>query len=109
MADFVTICLTCFSKYLVLQHCRSSSQFTRPLARVWPVIVRYRPKFSANSLRSFPVNSSKFSTILEVAIALASSDLRPSWRLVFLFFFFFLPRGCRGPQGHRLQRVKQTS
>ena len=44
----------------------------RPLAWVWPVIRRNRPKFSASSLRSLPVNSGKFTTILEVAIALAS-------------------------------------
>ena len=69
LADYVTICLTCFSRYLVLQHCESRSHFTRPLARVWPVILRNRPKFSANSLRSFPVKSGKFTTISEVAIA----------------------------------------
>ena len=55
------------------------------------------------------MNSGKFTTILEVAMALAFWDLRPSWRLVFLFFFFFLPLGSGGPQGHRPQRVKQTS
>ena len=37
------------------------------------------------------MNSGKFTTILKVAIALASPDLRLSWRLVFLFFFLFLP------------------
>ena len=72
VADFVTICLTCFSRYLVLQHCRSRSHFTRPLARVRPVIPRNRPKLSANSLTSFPVNSGKFTMVLELAIALAS-------------------------------------
>ena len=29
VADLVTICLTCFSRYLVLQHCRSRSHLTR--------------------------------------------------------------------------------
>ena len=75
VADFVAIGLTCSSRYLVLQHCRSRSHFTRPLAWVWPVILRNWPKFSVNSLRSFPVNSVKFTTILEVDIALASWDL----------------------------------
>ena len=45
---------------------------TRPLAWVWPVNRRNRRKFSANSLRSLRVNSGRFTTILEVAIALAS-------------------------------------
>ena len=61
------------STYLpTLQHCRSRSHLTRPLVWVWPVNRRKRPKFSANSLRSLPVNSGRFTTILEVAIALAS-------------------------------------
>ena len=63
---------TCLSTYLVLQHCKSRWHLTRPVARVWPVILSNRPKFSANSLRSFPVNSGSFTTILEVFIALAS-------------------------------------
>ena len=85
------ICLTCFSNYLVLQHCNSRSHFTRPLPWVWPFILRNRSKRSAKSPRSFPGNSGKITTFLEVAIALASLDPRLSWRLLFLFFFFFLP------------------
>ena len=72
VAELVTICLTCFSRYLVLQHCRNRSHLTRPLAWVWPVNRRNQPKFSANSLRSLPVNSGRLPTILEVAIALGS-------------------------------------
>ena len=34
VADFVTICFTCFSKYLVLRHCKSRSHLTLPIARV---------------------------------------------------------------------------
>ena len=45
------------------------------------------------------MNSGKFTTILEVAIALASWDLRPSRRLVFLFYFFFRPLGFSGSLG----------
>ena len=63
LADLVTICLTCFSKYLVLQHCNSRSHYTQPLMWVWPVILRNRPKFYANSLRFLSVNSGKFTTI----------------------------------------------
>ena len=72
VADFVTICLTYFSRYLVLQYCRTRSHFTCALARVWPVILRKWPKFSADLLRSFPVSLGRFTTISEVAIALAS-------------------------------------
>ena len=39
------------------------------------------------------MNSGKFTTILEAAVALASWDLRPSGRLVFLFFFVVCPLG----------------
>ena len=77
VADFVTICLTCFSSYLVLLHCRSRWHLTRPLARVWPVLWR----------------------VLEVAIALGSWDLCPSGRLVFLFLFFFRLLGFSGSSG----------
>ena len=45
------------------------------------------------------MNSGKFTTILEVAIALDSWDLHPPWRLVFLFFFFLLPLGFWGSSG----------
>ena len=42
---YLPTCLTCFSRYLVLQHCRSRSHLTRPLAWVWPVNRGNRPKF----------------------------------------------------------------
>ena len=45
------------------------------------------------------MNSGRFTTILEVAIALASYDLRPSGRRVFLLFFFFFPLGFSGSSG----------
>ena len=63
MADFATIYFTCFSGCFVLQHWRSKSHLTHPLAWVCPVILRNLPKLSVNSLRSFPVNSGRFTTI----------------------------------------------
>ena len=90
--DLVTIGLTYFSRYFVLQHCKRRSHFTRTLAWVWRVILKNRPRLLANLMRSFAVNSGRFTTILEVAIALASLEWCPSLRgLFFLFFFFLLP------------------
>ena len=39
------------------------------------------------------MNSGRFTTIYEVAIALASLERRLCWRRLFLLFFFFLPLG----------------
>ena len=52
-----------------------------------------------SELAEVPVNAGKFTTILEVAIALPSWNPRPSWRFVFLFFFLFLPLGFSGSSG----------
>ena len=93
----MTICLTCFSRYFVLQHCKSRSHLTLPEAWVWPVSRRKRPKFSAKLARSFPVNSGRLTTILDVATALASLECRR--RLFLFFFFFFFPSGWSGSSG----------
>ena len=45
------------------------------------------------------MNSGRFTTIFEVAIALDSLERQLSWRLLFLFFFFFFSLGFPGSSG----------
>ena len=45
------------------------------------------------------MNSGKFTTILQVAMSLASLNPRLSWCLVFLAFYFFPPLGFSGSSG----------
>ena len=91
--------LPTYQPTFVLQHCKSTSHFTRPLARVWPVILRNLQRLSTNSLRSFPVNLGRFTTMFEVAIALATLERRLSLCLISLYFFLFLSLGFSGSSG----------
>ena len=54
------------------------------------------------------MNSGRFTTIFEVAIALTSLEWRRSWRLLFVVFFFFLSIRFLPSSGSSSLEVKLT-